>query len=209
MRGLQTIGALAAALALTGCAAQSLSDVGDWYEARGGRPPEAGRVFVCHAFSCTRTTPVAFSQAEMGAITAPLAAAPPDAAAERQAISRSLQAFETIVGDRLGTKANRPGLDLSGAGDPTQMDCLDDATNTTSLLLLLAEGGHLRHHRVLHPVARGFFLDGRYPHATAVVAERETGARWAIDPWPNPNAASPDIKRLEDWLAARPAGLGA
>jgi hypothetical protein len=121
---------LVATAGLMGCAAQSLSDIGGWYEARGGQPPQASRVYFCHAFSCARTTPVTFSEAEMAAITAPLAPAAPDPAAEREAIAKSLQAFETIVGARLGTPVLLQADDVvrGGAGiDSLFGDGGDDA----------------------------------------------------------------------------------
>ena len=62
--------------------------------------------------------------------------------------------------------------------------------------------------RAVLEVARGFFLDGRYPHATAVLAESAVPAtprtQWAIDSWPTANAEPPVIQRLDRWLAHRP-----
>jgi hypothetical protein len=194
-----------AALVLAGCAAQSLSTHDGWYEARNAQPPKGNRIYVCHAFTCMRTTPVQLSGADVDMIAAPLADPAEDAQAERRAVAASVQRFERLIGERLGTSADKGGLDLVGAGDPTQMDCIDEATNTTSLLLLLNEQGFLRHHRVMHPVARGFFFDGRYPHATAVLGETASGARWAIDSWPRANAEPPVVQRLEAWLASRGA----
>ena len=83
------------------------------------------------------------------------------------------------------------------------MDCLDEATNTTSLLVLLAEHGYLKHHDVREPSARGFFFDGRYPHATAVLAEHGTGEKWAIELRPRANAEPPVIQLLSEWKRAR------
>ena len=85
------------------------------------------------------------------------------------------------------------------------MDCIDEATNTTSLLLVAQRRGMLKHHRVTTPVARGFFLDGRYPHATAVVKEKASGRAYAVDSWPKANGAKPDILDLDDWFAASAA----
>ncbi|MBZ8132636.1 hypothetical protein [Afifella sp. IM 167] len=193
------------ALLLAGCATHSSSTHGawgDWYAARGARAPKGEKVYVCHAFGCLRTSPVTFSPAELKRISAPFRRAG-SPQAERQAISKADQIYEEIVGARIGTSADRGGFEKIGGGDPTQMDCIDEATNTTSLLILLAERGILKHHSVESPVARGFFLDGRYPHATAVVAEVESGRRFAIDSWPIANAEPPVIMPLEKWLSAR------
>ena len=86
------------------------------------------------------------------------------------------------------------------AGKVGQMDCIDEATNTTSLLLIAGSHDLLVHHRVSTPVARGFFLDGRGPHVTAVVAERQSNRRFAIDSWVKTSGADPDVMPLKKWL---------
>jgi hypothetical protein len=53
---------------------------------------------------------------------------------------------------------------------------------------------------VVAPESRGYLLDFRYPHATAVVANRMSGARWAIDPWPKRNGQRPDTLPIAVWL---------
>ena len=112
--------------------------------------------------------------------------------------------MEARVGPVIGSDGDVGGLDMWNAGEHGQMDCLDEATNTTTTLLILGQNGLLNHHTVGYPVARGFFLDGRYPHATAVVEETETGERWAIDPWPYANAEDVDVMTLDAWYATFP-----
>lgn len=190
---------------LAGCAAQSLSSHDGWYEGRKAQPPKGNRLYICHAFTCARTTPVQLSDEDVLTIAAPLAEPADNAESERRAVAASVRIFESLIGERLGTSADRGGLDLVGGGDPTQMDCIDEATNTTSLLLLLSDKGYLRHHRIMHPVARGFFVDGRYPHATAVLGETASDARWAIDSWPRANAEAPVVQPLQEWMSSRGA----
>jgi len=202
MRAVRLITLLVAAAGLSACAAQSLSSHGDWYEARSASPPAGNRVYVCHGFGCLYTTPVSFTDGELTTITAPLQAEFTGPGQERAALARSVQAFEEIVGRRIGTGSDRGGFEIGG-GDKSQMDCLDEATNTTSLFLLLQSRGVLKHHTVMHPVARGFFLDGRYPHATAVLGETSGGEKWAIDSWPDDNGKPPVVQRLDKWLASR------
>lgn len=178
----------------------------DWFAERGVSPPKLDRVYICHGYMCRIVTPVTLSLAQLNTISEPLQAELADAAAERQAISDAVQRFETIVGQRVGTHADRPGMEFGG-NKPDQMDCIDEATNTTSLLMLLASHGHLRHHRVLQPSGRGFFLDGRYPHATAVVAESAGGTKWAIDSWPRANGQPPLVQLLSQWRRSRTGAL--
>jgi hypothetical protein len=178
----------------------------DWFAEHGVTPPKGERVYICHGYTCRIVTPVTLTAAELAAISEPLKVKLADAGAERQAISEAVQSFEKLVGKRVGTAADLPGMQF-GSNRPDQMDCIDEATNTTSLLMLLASRGHLRHHRVLQPAGRGFFLDGRYPHATAVVAEVAGGTKWAIDSWPRANAKPPLIQLLSQWRRSRTGAL--
>ncbi len=178
---------------------------GDWFD-RHGRAPVGDRVYVCHGYTCRVVTPLSLSAAEIGRIVAPLLGASGDADAERQALSRSVAIFEKIGGARVGTSGDLPAMQL-GRGRDDQMDCIDEATNTTSLLRLLAERGALKHHRVLQPTARGFLLDGRYPHATAVLAEAGSGRKWSVDSWPRANGEAPVIMPLSDWFRQRTSAL--
>jgi hypothetical protein len=202
MRAAGLFAILVVAAGLTACAGQSLSSNGDWYQARSASPPSGNRVYICHGYGCRFTTPVTFTATDLATITAPLQAGFTDPGRERTALAKSVQAYERIVGRRVGTASDRGRTDIGG-GDRSQMDCIDEATNTTSLLLMLEARGALKHHNVLHPVARGFFLDGRYPHATAVLGEKAGGERWAIDSWPDDNGRPPVVQQLDEWLADR------
>jgi hypothetical protein len=174
----------------------------NWFKRGHGRAPEANRVHVCHGYTCRSVTPVTLSDPDIEEIAGDLKAGTADAAAERDAISRSVQTFERIVGERIGTSGDLPGMQF-GRSNTGQMDCMDEATNTTSLLVLLQAHGYLQHHRVAEPASRGFFLDGRYPHATAVLTETGRGAKWAIDSWPRANAEPPVIQTLREWKRSR------
>ena len=82
----------------------------------------------------------------------------------------------------------------------SQLDCIDESKNTTTLLKLIEKRGWLSHHRVGRPKHRGFLLDLRYPHNTATVIEKDSGEAWAIDSWIPANAAFPDIMPLKIWV---------
>jgi len=198
MRICGTIGvALGLALSFAGGA-----QARDWFDIRGVPPPEPDRIHVCHGYTCRIATPVRFSGNDLKRIAGILGEGAPDARAERMAVAKAVQVFEELVGGRIGTASDLAKMQF-GQGAPDQMDCIDEATNTTALLRLLASHGYLRHHSVLEPSARGFFIDGRYPHATAVLAEAGSGEKWAIDSWPRANAEPPVIQPLSEWKRAR------
>jgi hypothetical protein len=83
--------------------------------------------------------------------------------------------------------------------DPHQFDCIDASRNTTSLLLVLAELKLLRHHTVDVPVSRGYLLDTRPPHTTAVLKENNGGEQWAVDAWTRAYGQPPEIMPLARW----------
>ena len=190
-------------LLLAGCAGQANGNIGGWYSARGGVAPAGTRIYVCHAFGCARKTPFDFSPAHMRRLKAILAKGRKSPAAERAAIAQAIAWSEKTMGPVVGSDKDVGGYDLHNSGVPGQMDCIDEATNTTSVLSVAARAGYLAHHQVASPVARGFFLDGRYPHATAVVRETGSGAAFAVDSWPEANGVPPVIMPLDAWFAER------
>jgi hypothetical protein len=199
---MRILGALAAGVliaVLLGGAARAR----DWFDLRGVPKPEPNRIHVCHGYTCRVATPVHFGEADIHRIAGRLRSGVTNAADERKAVAAAVQVFEEIVGQRIGTSGDRPKMQF-GQSTADQMDCIDEATSTTALLRVLDSHGYLRHHKVLEPVSRGFFLDGRYPHATAVLAETGSGEKWAIDSWPRANAEPPVVQPLPEWKRARP-----
>ena len=57
----------------------------------------------------------------------------------------------------------------------------------------------LRHHDVDVPEARGFFIDGRPPHATAVLVEKATGTNGRFDSWTVGYGQALEVMPLERW----------
>ena len=85
-------------------------------------------------------------------------------------------------------------MEFGGSGDPTQEDCVDEATNTTSFLLILQSHGLLKHHTVGTPFSKGDLLKATlqgdpvkyWPHWTAVIIEKARNMR--LIPGPTPTA---------------------
>ncbi len=67
------------------------------------------------------------------------------------------------------------------------------------LLLVLEELKLLRFHKVDAPEARGYLIDGRPPHATAVLTEKTSGVRWAVDSWTRGYGQAPEVMPLAVW----------
>lgn len=192
--------AIAGALALGACASQSKGDAQGWYGSHDGIAPKRAKVYICHGFGCAYKTPVNYSSKDLNRIRNILATGRSSPAAERKAIARAVQWQEQRVAAQVGSQNDVGGFDPENSRKRGQMDCIDETSNTTSLLLIAEKHGYLKHHYVSSPVARGFFLDGRYPHATATVTEKSARKVYAIDSWVRGNGARPDVLQLETWM---------
>jgi len=118
--------------------------------------------------------------------------------AERGAIGRLIAWSERQAQRRLGLprdNAKSTGFDLG----PGQMDCIDESTNTISFLQLLTARGLLKHHKIIGQRDRGFVVDFRLPHTTAVMKETD-GKEWAVDSWYRAGGEAPVIIPLSEWL---------
>lgn len=186
------LGVLLLAAAVSGCTATSPERGG--VTELGYAVPE--RIDICHGYGCAYR-----SRLDLGAgngehfrqIMAEGAASPE---AERAAIKKADQYFEELAFAATGIR-DKPRADVGGA-ERGQMDCIDESTNTTSLLTYLADRGLLRHHKVERRESRGFLLDGRYPHWTAVISD-PAGVKWVVDSWYAPMGGAPDVIPLSEW----------
>ncbi len=179
-------------------AAEANLAVAVWFEGLSLPVPNRLNVIVCHGFGCLHRTQVALNEVDRVTLANMVRGATPEA--ERRGVARAVAWFDKRVGRQTGTsraKAYARGL----SGDSTQFDCVDRTTNTTSLLVVLEQGGLLHHHRVDQPTSRSIVPMLTGPHSTAVLTEKAKGAKWAIDPWPHNSGELPDVMPLERWVA--------
>ena len=156
------------------------------------------RVEICHGYGCTFRSKLSFSASDERRFTDIMMSGKKSPAAERAAISRAVRYFETRTRQATGFP-DQPKSGPGAASGRGQMDCIDELTNTRTLLKYLEKRRLLKHHSVARNASRGFFLDGRYPHSTAVVRDY-SGTKWAVDSWYAPMGGAPDILPLRDWL---------
>ena len=195
--------ALLAALAVGACTHERTGPVESHYHDFRTPKPEGNTITVCHAYGCKMQTRFRFTDEDVAALRDLMQKTrrADTAAEERRAVAYAIAWMETRTGDVIGTKADRPGMDFAASGDPTQQDCVDEATNTTSYLLVLAHNGLLKHHTVGTPFAKENLLRGiaGWPHWTAILRENTNGQRWAVDSWIFANGENPAIVEAEKW----------
>jgi hypothetical protein len=204
LKGIVCLAAAASGLALlAGCTHERLGPVSQHYIDFHTEAPRKNTVYVCHAYGCRMQTAFRFTDADIAQLKALMtktrkADTPFE---ERRAVAYAIGWMETRTGDVIGTSADRPGMDFAGSGDPTQQDCVDEATNTTSYLLILERNGLLKHHTVGTPFSKENLLRGvaGWPHWTAVLKENANGQKWAVDSWIYANGENPAIVEAEKW----------
>ncbi len=200
-------------LGVAGCTFEREGPAAYHYQEFKSREPSGNTVFVCHAYGCQKQTPVKFREAQVKEIAALMrktkrADTP---AEERRAVAYAVGWMEQYAGEIAGTKNDRPGMDYDGSGDPGQQDCVDEATNTTSYMLILQNNGLLKYHTVGRPFSRGNILRGvsNWPHWTAVLWENGKKQKWAVDSWIGPNGENPAVVEAEKWYRKDLANLPA
>ena len=116
--------------------------------------------------------------------------------------------IQLLVGQQTGTAAHQwshrdKDILPNFEGDPTQLDCIDEAVNTWTYLTLMERDGLLHFHRVAK-LSHAFDLNG--PRNTAVLQEIG-GQYFAIDPSLVDVGVPPPIIPLESWLTHWPPDL--
>ncbi len=153
---------------------------------------------ICHGYGCKFRSRLRLAAADESQFATIMAAGSESPAAERSAISRAVSYFEDRTREVTGAVDQRKS-EFGASGVRGQMDCIDESTNTHTLLKYLERHNLLRHHEVAANASRGFLVDGRYPHSTAVVRD-ESGVKWVVDSWYAPMGGAPDILPLSAWL---------
>jgi hypothetical protein len=167
-------------------------------------PPTNSTVHVCHAYGCRVRTKFTFTEqdfVDLSAIMKKWRTKADTAEDERRGAAYAIGWIETRVGNEIGTKDDRAGMDFAGSGDPTQQDCVDEATNTTSYMTVMQSKGLLPHHTVGVPFAKDNYLKGisGWTHWTAILTENANHQRWAVDSWIYANGENPAIIEAEKW----------
>jgi hypothetical protein len=180
--------------ALGGCVYEQEGPPDLHFEKFETKPPRGDTVTVCHAYGCKEQTPFTFSHQDIAEISALMARTRRNdsPAEERRAMAYAIGWMERRVAPTVGTATDRPSMDFIGSGVSSQQDCVDEATNTTSYLLVLDRHGLLRHHTVERPFAKDSI--SRWTHWAALVEEKGTGARYAIDSSGGPNGDNPTVQ---------------
>jgi len=172
--------------------------------------PTPASFLECHGFGCAETSRVGLSSGEWGKVKAQLAGPARDARAERAKIARAVATMQKIVGAKTGTGVHqwthenmmiKPNL-----GDPTQLDCIDEAVNTWTYMTMMERAHLFRFHSVATLGYAGLPNDTN-PRNTAVLREKKGGALYAVDASLVDGGEPPLVMPLSVWAGAWPPKL--
>ncbi len=192
-------------LVLTGlaaCGTPSASSVTSygWIEERGNPKPTLESFTVCHEYGCAQRKAVKLTPAEWQEIRDVFKEEAADAGIERTRIAAAVGKIEVFVGRLTGTSNDKGGT-LNSIALAGQMDCVDEAVNTTTYLVLMEQDGLIKHHKAQSVAWRGTLFGNVLPHVTPVMADTGSGELWAVDSSFFDNGKEPVLLPLKEWLA--------
>lgn len=160
---------------------------------------------VCFGGGCAEVRPVTLTAEEWQKVVHLFASdVPLNAMQEREQIAQAIGLLEEIVGEKVGTSNDIAGTFYTGSLTG-QLDCNDEAINTTTYIRLMRQADLMKWHEVEDTRTRSFFFNG-WPHSTAVMHDISTGERFAVDSWFYDNGAPATIVPFAIWKSGyRPA----
>ncbi|MGI9315770.1 MAG: hypothetical protein ACR2QW_00445 [bacterium] len=153
---------------------------------------------VCYDFGCATKAVVKLPVEEWQSVVGwfdPPAQTP---AEERDQIRRAVGWMEVLIGRHTPThldlefdKVNN--IDNRETG---QLDCIDESVNTTIYMKLFEANGFFKHHIVIEEAYRRSAFD---QHWAGQIKEIETGDRYVVDSWFQPNGYLPVVQDSPSW----------
>ncbi len=154
---------------------------------------------ICHGFGCTERTDVTLTAPEWRAVLQPFAVHAENAEQERTQIAQTVGRMEKMVQHKTGMNTDGPEA-TTFERDQDQMDCIDEAINTTRTLRFIENTGLLKWNQVVDPVHRGYFVDAMWPHNSGAVQDKKTGEKYVIDSYYSATGEPAHIIPLETWI---------
>ena len=198
-----------AALALSACVEIDATHMSSSYlERYAMAAPTLAQFPECRGFGCAVTSRVSLNKEEWRRVVAVFRPPAKDAQEERQRVARAVAVMELLVGRKTGSAAHqwthKDMIISRNHGDKTQLDCIDTSVNTWTYLTMMDRDGLLRFHRVDKLAHVDDLLNMRN---TAVLEEKTSGDRFAIDPSLVDTGVPPPIMPIAVWLGSWPPNI--
>lgn len=160
--------------------------------------PRVEKFLFCNGGTCADVKTANLTDGEWQEVIDLFENTPQTAEEERQIITQAIGLLESIVGPKTGTATDKGGT-FGNSAYPGQLDCNDEATNTTTYMRLMAQHDLLHFHQIEDTRTRGgFLIFGR--HSTAAIRDLENDALYAVDSWFYDNGKPAVVLPLNVWL---------
>jgi hypothetical protein len=180
---------------LTGCRAQEEQRVAKLLTA----DPAPAKFSICHGNSCRLRTDISLTPEQWAEVQRLFEPAPADALAERRQIAHAIGVLELFSGRQAHTLEDTPGMGVHWNPDG-QLDCIDEATNSTTYLRMMKADGLIRFHDVGFPANR-FVITAWGPSNTATMREIATAKIYAVESYFRYNGEPAYVLPLDVWTA--------
>jgi hypothetical protein len=206
----RVLGLLVSALAMSACAPNSLNLSTTFIDRYAEPNPTPASFVECRGFGCAESARVSLHDAAWRQVTAIFKPPAKDAPSERRKIAQAVVLMQRLVGAQTGTAVHQwthqNMMIVSNRGDPTQLDCIDEAVNTWTYMTMMERANLFRFHRVAQLSYGGTPID---PRNTAVLQQIAGGEYFAVDPSIVDFGVLPPILPLATWLGDWPPNLSA
>ncbi|MDB2705649.1 hypothetical protein N9Y67_03850, partial [Pseudomonadota bacterium] len=157
--------------------------------------PTPSNYSICHGHTCSKTAYIHLSPSQWTTVEALFFPPAVNAQQERKQLKLAISLLEKMTGEQAGTSKDRE-KNYVAKGLNGQLDCIDEATNTTVYLRMLSEANLMIFHKQASRISRGGLFS---PHNTATITEIDSNTRYAVDAWFDNNGKPPAIIPLILW----------
>lgn len=157
--------------------------------------PTPNNYSICHGHTCSKIAFIQLSKPQWSTVQALFSPVADNAPQERKQIKLAIAILEKMTGEQAGTYKDR-AKNYVVKGLNGQLDCIDEATNTTVYLRMLSEANLLVFHQQASRTSRGGLFS---PHNTATITDIGSHTRYAVDSWFDNNGEPPAIIPLALW----------
>mgnify|MGYP001814693017 FL=1 len=160
---------------------------------------------ICYNWSCARRETMTFTPDDMDLLRSRMALCPGTSLEDRlQRVRIGIWQMESLAQKYQPVLANDHAINKYESELIGRMDCVDNASNTTTYLQILRDIGELAGWTVSTPEVRDRF-NLRGVHWTAVITDKESELQWSVDSWFRPNSHLPLVMPLQSWIDEKKA----
>jgi hypothetical protein len=157
---------------------------------------------LCFNWSCASRQNLTFTATDMTGVVRQMALCSGDGLHDRlQRLRIGIWQMEDLAEKYQPLLANDEAVNNRDQERGGRMDCVDNASNTTTFLHVLRDLGLLPGWSIAAPRVRNRF--SMLVHWTAVVVDRQNPESWSVDAWFRPNGHLPFVMPLADWVSGR------